>query len=156
MIGGWFEQDGAADSEEAQFLAAFESIVDKLPSLGIAPEQTGFEGPLGVGGPFLLRMEVIDDVLIHVDYSALELSHRVSADWSFDGYVLDGRELHEVTLESPSAAGEWAATWVEAQLRRGLFRDEWDGRHPHSDYRFDNEPVGRHWFRGPDRSVRVR
>ena len=156
MTNGWFEQSGVADADEAAFLGAFEHLVDKLPELGIRPEQTGFEGPLGVGGPFLLRFQIIDDVFLHVGYFPFNDSHRVQAGWSFDGYVLDGYPVHEFAANSSTAAGTWAAESVEKELLRGLFRDEWDGRHPHSDYRFDNEPVGRHWFRGPDRSVRVR
>jgi hypothetical protein len=156
MTDGWFYQSGIADDDEAEFLVSFASLAEKLPALGIRPEHTDFEGPLGVGGSFLLRLNVIDDVFMHVGYFPSGGSHRAAADWSFDGYVLDGGDGAEFSAESPTAAGGWAADWVAKELERVLIREEWDGRLPHNRYRFENERVGRHWFRKPDRSIRVR
>jgi len=161
MTDGWLEGFEPATPNDAAFLRGFRSATRALPSLGLTAAAVTAETwntPALVIEVVVVAgtTDLVRPALIHIQFRAGE-PHRLIADWSFDEYILDDAQdlMSDDTLDSHSA-GERAGGWLEAQLRRELYRDEWDGRRPISAYRLEGESVARYRFRAPDRTVRVR
>jgi hypothetical protein len=160
MTDEWFEGFEPATPADAAFLRGFRSASRSLPALGLsAADVTAYTwntSALVIEVVVAGATESVRPAQIHILFRAGD-PNLLIADWAFDEYVLDDAHdlMSDGTLDAHSA-GERAGGWLEAQLGRELYRDEWDGRRPISAYRLEGESVARYRFRAPDRTVRVR
>lgn len=131
---GWFNAEDPAPGPRREFVMAVRAIAQtwSLSNLSVAPSATGH---YEYGAGHIIEVDLpgvtCSRRFLRVIYTPAQADGRLlDSEWA-DRYIFDGPEdphrllVHGVAA-SPAQSGEWAASWIESQLRRPVVRREWD------------------------------
>jgi hypothetical protein len=162
----WFEGGPLPTPTDERFAQEMRAASSRWEGRGILPEQTSAWENLGFMEITLVELGPNDVIAIHASVMPTGDGFEGVADWSFDGYVLDGARM-KVTDTSFDSVARAVIELLDTELGRPLIREEWNRRrkepavqwsldNPREVWRRDGFSFARLFGRPADRSERVR